>query len=861
MYNAEAQTIISGQISGEEGTPLENVSITYGKTGTTLISGFTRSDTKGNFKLAIPAEGDSILLHFSLLGYEQKTIAVKNKTWNHTITLSQKTEQIKEVVVTAPPVFRRNDTLNYDVGAFTSKQDRVIGDIIKKLPGIEIEDGEILYNGKPIQKYYINGLDLLEGKYGLANNNLPANAVQRVQIIENNQPIKILDSVLFSNRASLNIKLKKLTTTGSARAGAGFSPYLRDVAITPMTFAKTFQTINSFQSNNIGNNSRNQLKNFSTPDMLDADQVTNSESNPLSLSIRDVSSPPFPEKRWLDNNINLFNSNILQKMANDIELKGSITYVRNKNKRYGRNDVSMLTPAQHISFSEEIDNSYYSSYWGGNVTILKNKKNIYLKDILSADFEQTANTGNILRDQLSSVYQQKGLKTVNISNRSSTAKLFGRQLITFSSLINYSRAPQTLTIAPNPFTILSLPSNTIEQQVGYTNIETDNYVSFIKQYKDLSIQLKSGGSYQKQVLDTHIEPAQDVYSTIKDANHVSLTILQAYLNARIQYKHKKLTIDVNTPVYLRNFEVSNETGDNTDNRVITEPRFSILYPLNPSLKIITTGGYRKYFSDIGALYTAMVINSYQEIKKYNGAINESDNYNASLGLEYTNPSSAVFGNLTYTNTTQYKDYIPKNQIEANGLNTVDIVHLPNQTVSNTLNGSLSKYFSGIKTLVTFGIGGISTSSYYLFDDILQQLRTRGYSSAIHFDNTFFDKFSFNYTSKISVFKNLLFRQTSSSTIFINQHSMEMNFFPLNNQTFTFNSEYYASNQKKNSKQLFIDARYRFSITKPKLDFEINGLNVLNTTTYNQLYSSGYAITQSSFNLRKRQLLLTARFGF
>jgi hypothetical protein len=95
------------------------------------------------------------------------------------------------------------------VNSFSKEQDRSIGDVLKRMPGIEVlPDGKILYQGKAINKYYIEGLDLLEGKYNLANDNLPYQEVSQVQILENHQPIKTLDSLQFSDRTALNIKLK-----------------------------------------------------------------------------------------------------------------------------------------------------------------------------------------------------------------------------------------------------------------------------------------------------------------------------------------------------------------------------------------------------------------------------------------------------------------------------------------------------------------------------------------------------------------------------------------------------------------------------------------------------------------------------
>jgi hypothetical protein len=76
------------------------------------------------------------------------------------------------------------------------------------MPGIEVlPDGKIFIQVK-LNKYYIEGLDLLEGKYNLANDNLPYQEVSQVQILENHQPIKTLDSLQFSDRTALNIKLK-----------------------------------------------------------------------------------------------------------------------------------------------------------------------------------------------------------------------------------------------------------------------------------------------------------------------------------------------------------------------------------------------------------------------------------------------------------------------------------------------------------------------------------------------------------------------------------------------------------------------------------------------------------------------------
>ena len=93
--------------------------------------------------------------------------------------------KLKEVTVCGAPITRQGDTLSYKVDAFATKQDRVISDVLKKLPGIEMaSNGQVSYEGKPISKFYINWLDLLESRYTLASDNLPADAVQSVLVLE-----------------------------------------------------------------------------------------------------------------------------------------------------------------------------------------------------------------------------------------------------------------------------------------------------------------------------------------------------------------------------------------------------------------------------------------------------------------------------------------------------------------------------------------------------------------------------------------------------------------------------------------------------------------------------------------------------
>ena len=117
---------------------------------------------------------------------------------------------INEVVIKAPKIRGQGDTVTYFVNQFSSDRDKTIGDVLRKMPGINVDTkGKITYNGKEINKFYIEGQDLLEGKYGIATNGIPQQEVGTVEVYEDHQPIKALEGLFFSDQAAINIKLKE----------------------------------------------------------------------------------------------------------------------------------------------------------------------------------------------------------------------------------------------------------------------------------------------------------------------------------------------------------------------------------------------------------------------------------------------------------------------------------------------------------------------------------------------------------------------------------------------------------------------------------------------------------------------------
>lgn len=117
--------------------------------------------------------------------------------------------QLKEVTIKADRIREQGDTITYTTSSFAQAQDRSIGDVLKRMPGIEVSrNGRIQYQGEDINKFYIEGSDLLGGRYGIATNGISHEDVGAVEVMEKHQPMQVLSGISYSDKAAINLKLK-----------------------------------------------------------------------------------------------------------------------------------------------------------------------------------------------------------------------------------------------------------------------------------------------------------------------------------------------------------------------------------------------------------------------------------------------------------------------------------------------------------------------------------------------------------------------------------------------------------------------------------------------------------------------------
>ena len=114
-------------------------------------------------------------------------------------------------IVSTMPVTIKGDTIIYNADSFTNGSERKLEDVLKKLPGVEVNDaGEIEIEGKRVEKVMIDGKDFFDGDSKLATKNIPSNAVDKIQVLRNYSDVGQLSGVQNNqDRFAINIKLKE----------------------------------------------------------------------------------------------------------------------------------------------------------------------------------------------------------------------------------------------------------------------------------------------------------------------------------------------------------------------------------------------------------------------------------------------------------------------------------------------------------------------------------------------------------------------------------------------------------------------------------------------------------------------------
>lgn len=860
------QVVLSGWVIDEENQPISGASVLVKKEGSDPIIAYSITDGKGFYKIQISESSEEkLVIEVRNINFGSIEKTILNQTQTQNFQLWKETVELKEINIQGPPITKRGDTINYSVDSFAKEQDRSIADVLKRLPGIVVsENGMVYYQGEPINKYYIEGMDLLGGKYDLANKNLPHKDVDMVQILENHQPIKILDSIQFSNKAALNIKLKNTYTfTGQAELGSGFSPLLWHTNLTPMILNKNQQMLVSYQSNNTGNDVAKQLKTLTIEELLE--QFENNSEKQEWLQIQSLNSPSnFSRKRWLDNNIHLLSSNFLFPLKKDYELRLNVSYLNDYQQRRGIATTVFHTLTDTISLFEKQYNQLYFNSLETNLSLHKNTKRNYLKNSIQFQGFWDGQRGKTETNQ-TPLNQNLSNRFFNFSNHLKTIFPIGKQLLTIKSYVGLNHTPQILAIRPGQFQDLlnhGVSYDKVTQEVELKSFYTHNSIGFTKGWKWFSFFPTIGFQYENQNLNTQLNTSENQYLSNEFNNELNWNRSKIYLGMRTQFKKGKWSLELATPVNLNFYKINDPSKQKNENlnRLNFEPGFSIGYEATPLWKIRLSAGINNSFGSINQLHYGYILRNYRNIQWIDTPLPESLVQTISAGISYRNPPKSLFWTLNYSNSKTKHNLLYQTQISNIGAITIEALEIDNFKNTHSISTQLGNYFRKIKTNVTLrGNYGIQNSEQILNQEN-SDIRNQNWGFGGKIAKDFTDWFSAEYDSNWS-FSKIQIQKNSYQTISRQSHFLNLNFFPKAGHYIAVNTEIIKNNLfLEKAENLFSDVVYRFSLKKKKIDLELEWSNIFNTKNYRTMSVGSYSYVETNYLLRPRQILFKIKFS-
>jgi outer membrane receptor protein involved in Fe transport len=186
---------VEGTVYDTTGTkPLKNAVAVAIRVKDSLMLGFARTDSEGKFQIKeFPLDTFSLII--SHPSFDDKTYYVFGHENNYEIlipkiTMPSKAQELEEVIIYANknPIFYNGDTLVYVADSFQVAEHAVVEDLLKKLPGLEIDkDGKIKSQGKEIDQVLVDGDEFFGSDPTIATKNLGAKGVETVQVYEKKQ--------------------------------------------------------------------------------------------------------------------------------------------------------------------------------------------------------------------------------------------------------------------------------------------------------------------------------------------------------------------------------------------------------------------------------------------------------------------------------------------------------------------------------------------------------------------------------------------------------------------------------------------------------------------------------------------------
>ena len=687
-----SQIKMSGKVTDSIGNPLELANIILINSESNSLETFAMSDNKGDYKLSLK-KNTSYNLQVSYIGMSTFSQMLKTEDSDllRNFALTQNNQLDAVELTYEMPVVISGDTLVYDADSFKTGTERKLEDVLKNLPGVEInDDGEIEVEGKAVTKIMVEGKDFFDGDSKIASKNIPSNAVDKVQILKNYAEVGQLSSVQNNqDNIAINIKLKKGKDKfwfGNILAGSGESPsYTQNQDLDLYIFQpKLFFYSPTYSINVIGDLNNIGEQAFTRRDFWKFSGGFNRPSGKsgtnISLGNNNLSFLQLQNNRAKDINTEFIAINSSFSPSKKLDYSAFLILTNSETEIQQNNITQYVGLTENIPDENTQTNTSQTSELGIAKFSLKYKPNINNQ----VDYEVLGRVTNESQDQnylssvIGSIGQLDEAETFSINqnlnyyytlNEKNIFALEAQHLLKdedpfYNALLENNSNYQTTALGlgldnSSPFYNIAqdkrVKSNQLDAKLDYWNI--------LNKKSDLN--LTFGAIYSKQEFDSEIfqflsESAEDIYNPTSlvndglDFNEVNYVFNDLYLGLHYRLKTGKFTISPGFTAHSYDSEnTQNESFESRSNYKKSFfkllPDFNMIIQLKDSESIRLNYAMRTQFTDITKIARGLVLNNYNSLFIGTQDLQNAISHNISLNyysfnlFNYTN----VYAGINY----------------------------------------------------------------------------------------------------------------------------------------------------------------------------------------------------------------------
>ncbi len=669
----------SGHVTDAVGKPLESVSVML-LDGKGKVVKFVKTDSKGLFSVKLPEGKNATQLSLVCVGYARKNIPLSKYKNGSTTSMEEKVEEIREVKV-SPEKFRiQGDTLFYSVLGLQEKQDRTISDVIARIPGISVSaTGRITYQGTSINKFYVDGKDMMGDDYNLLSTNLAANKVDSVQLMRNHQPVKSLRGKSFSEHAAINLVLKsdaKNVWTGTLEAGSGMyvqSPWkwTHRARLVEMFLGSGMQVLAMYKHNNVGEDVIGEISSMN--DYSDSGLLNN---------IGGIGTG-----RMGFNNTHMVATNFYKKINDDQNFRLQLSGLYDKSTSSDYSEHTYLDVGDNATVVQKRESQSYKSGVKANVHYSVNANRWFFNEVLNGvmDFDHSNSLTNLNgRELRENVRPHKRALSNSLRLTSSSGNSF---FFTASSECSYTYAPGTLLLYNGTEETADINSWYMKNCVNVSDI--------IKGGLRYNVELSHVMDYKREFVQYNDTIARARYNK----NQVDLKTSLSYAVSALRFSVSNVLSWYNTSI-----------GVDKDSRWIDNPSLEIHWDVDRFTKMNISYGHSFNQSGFYTVNPIRVYTSYNMATSGTGQLDNNSNDNVRVSWNSSMPGNGLTYGANYIYSASHVSSLYESRLD-DGVYVREAVNKKSTTNTHSMSVNVSYFFRWMRTRLKL----LPSYSIYNFD--------------------------------------------------------------------------------------------------------------------------------------------------